>query len=335
VRDDSVRAVSALASRAIASAVADAGRHADRTASSHRRRRRDGSGGRNPCRRARRHAGRSRPALARPDEQLSARAAGLQARAAVEGARGGSRRRGRRAGRGLPRRPPRALRARTRLAVRRRQHARDRRRQHGAAPRGPLQAAQAHAGRRRDPRRLRRPRRPTSPRPSDRAARGRGDARGPAAAARRQARRIKRRNGGLNGARSAGYRCANAEVSMSRIYKQDSWSLSKWSLNEQEILIRMRDALPSAADRELYSNLILVSWTYSTGPSGLPTADTAQLMQDFENAIESAPETKGLGVLAACITGKGRKEWRYYTSDKDEFMAQFNSGLKSHPAYPI
>ena len=122
---------------------------------------------------------------------------------------------------------------------------------------------------------------------------------------------------------------------MSGIYKQDNWSLSKWSLNDQEIFIRMRDALPSAADRELYSNLILVSWTYSTGPSGLPTADTAQLMQDFENAIESALETKGLGVLAACITGKGRKEWRYYTSDKDEFMAQFNSGLKSHPAYPI
>jgi Family of unknown function (DUF695) len=122
---------------------------------------------------------------------------------------------------------------------------------------------------------------------------------------------------------------------MSGIYKDDSWSLGKLSMNDQEIFIRMRNALPSVPDRELCPNLVLVSWTYSTGPSGLPTAETAQLVQDFENAIESGLEAKGLGVLAACITGNGRKEWRYYTSDKEGFMASFNSTLKSHPAYPI
>jgi len=31
----------------------------------------------------------------------------------------------------------------------------------------------------------------------------------------------------------------------------------------------------------------------------------------------------------------GTKEWRYYTSDKEEFIAKFNAGLKGHPAYPI
>ena len=122
---------------------------------------------------------------------------------------------------------------------------------------------------------------------------------------------------------------------MSGIYKDDSWSLGKLSMNDQEHFVRIRNSLPSAPDRELYPNLILVSWTYPTGPSGLPTAETAQLMQEFENAIESALEAKGLAVLAACLTGSGTKEWRYYTSDKEEFMAKFNSGLRGHPAYPI
>lgn len=58
-------------------------------------------------------------------------------------------------------------------------------------------------------------------------------------------------------------------------------------------------------------------------------------MQTFETAIEASLEEKGVGVQAACITGNGTREWRYYTYDTDEFMAKLNAGLGGHPAYPL
>lgn len=128
---------------------------------------------------------------------------------------------------------------------------------------------------------------------------------------------------------------ASAASGTAGIYKDDSWSIGEAKVEGFPIVIRARTSLPSIPDRQIYENLILISWPYQTDQSGMPSKDVNQQTQDFENALAVAIETKRLGVQAVCVTGNGSKEWRYYTYDKDEFMEKLNTGLVGHPVYPI
>lgn len=119
------------------------------------------------------------------------------------------------------------------------------------------------------------------------------------------------------------------------IYNGDSWSIGEAQVEGFPLVIRARTSLPSVPDRQIYEDLIVIAWPYQTDTSGMPSKEVNQQTQDFENALEVAIESKGIGVQAACLTGKGSKEWRYYTYDKDEFMSKLNSGLVGHPVYPI
>lgn len=96
--------------------------------------------------------------------------------------------------------------------------------------------------------------------------------------------------------------------SSSGIYKDDSWSIGEAMVDGFPLVIRARTSLPSVPDRQIYENLILISWPYETDQSGMPPKDVNQLTQSFEDALESALESKGIGVQAVCVTGKGSKE---------------------------
>jgi hypothetical protein len=126
-----------------------------------------------------------------------------------------------------------------------------------------------------------------------------------------------------------------ATTKKSGIYREDSWSIGETKVDGLPIIIRARTSLPSVPDRQIYENLVLISWAYQSDQSGMPPKDVNLQTQHLEDALEVALEAKGIGIQAACITGKGSKEWRYYTYDKDEFMSKLNSGLAGHPVYPL
>lgn len=58
-------------------------------------------------------------------------------------------------------------------------------------------------------------------------------------------------------------------------------------------------------------------------------------MQAFEDALESGTERRQVAYQALSLTGNGQKEWRYYATDQDAFLASLNTDLRGHPAYPI
>lgn len=122
---------------------------------------------------------------------------------------------------------------------------------------------------------------------------------------------------------------------MSGIYKEDDWSIGEAQINGLLLIVRSRSKLPSIPDMQIYENLIIISWPYSANELGMPVPEENQSTIQFEDAIEKALEAVGVGVQAACITGNGTKEWRYYTYDTDEFMSKLNRGLAGHPVYPI
>lgn len=122
---------------------------------------------------------------------------------------------------------------------------------------------------------------------------------------------------------------------MSGIYKEDDWSVGEAQVNGLPLIVRTRSKLPSLPDRQIYENLIIILWPYTANDSGMPQHEDNQNTIQFEDAIEKALEVKGVGVQAACITGNGSKEWRYYAYDTDEFMSKLNQGLAGHQVYPI
>ena len=122
---------------------------------------------------------------------------------------------------------------------------------------------------------------------------------------------------------------------MTGIYKDDLWSVGEGNVDGFPILVRARSALPAVPDRAIYENLIIITWPYDSDESGMPALDIYEQMRRFEDSLETAVGTKDVGVQAASLTGNGRKEWRYYTYDPDDFMSKLNLGFAGHTRYPV
>jgi hypothetical protein len=116
---------------------------------------------------------------------------------------------------------------------------------------------------------------------------------------------------------------------------KDEWAIGQWEENGQPHIVRMKSKLPVAVDRELLPNLIVISWRYEGGPSGMPSSEEHERMQAFEDALESGTEKRTATSQALSLTGGGAKEWRYYTADVEEFMESLNRDLMGHDKYPI
>ena len=121
---------------------------------------------------------------------------------------------------------------------------------------------------------------------------------------------------------------------MNSVFKDDSWTMATGQIDGRKVLARFRSSLPNPVDMDLLPYLVLLTWSYDSSESGMPGSDTTDRMTDLEAILENSVE-KNSGDLVACITGNGRKEWRYYTYDTDRFMDKLNRGLSGHARFPI
>lgn len=121
----------------------------------------------------------------------------------------------------------------------------------------------------------------------------------------------------------------------SSIFATDDWQLAEGTVDGKPIVVRMRATFPSAADQELFCRLVIVAWAYAGNEAGMPDRETHQKMNRFEDALEAGTEKRHVAFQAVSITGNGRKEWRYYAADTDEFMESLNADLRGHEECPL
>lgn len=126
-------------------------------------------------------------------------------------------------------------------------------------------------------------------------------------------------------------------MSPSGIFPTDEWTFSQGLINGERVLARVRSGLPSAADVGLFKNLILVEWAFDPqGNSGLPAAETLDEMDKFETTVLDASDKAGWwGTCVAVITWPGRREWRFYAPQVQEFLQEFSDSLAGQPVYPL
>lgn len=122
---------------------------------------------------------------------------------------------------------------------------------------------------------------------------------------------------------------------MSDYFSNDLWAIGEAQVNGLPLVVRFRTGLPSAPERQLHENLIIISWPYTGTESGMPDDADKQSTDRFEEAIEQGFENSDIGAQVACLTGNHNKEWRYFTRDVEAFLDTFNQCLAGHPVYPI
>jgi uncharacterized protein DUF695 len=123
---------------------------------------------------------------------------------------------------------------------------------------------------------------------------------------------------------------------MAGIFADESWSVLEGSADGKPLIVRARKGFPSSAVRLLFAQLMVIVWEYEeANESGMPAKEEHARMQAFEDALERGLEAGLNGIQAACVTGAGRKEWRYYCSSPEAFMEALNHDLGEHDPYPI
>ncbi len=114
---------------------------------------------------------------------------------------------------------------------------------------------------------------------------------------------------------------------------------SPWLIAESEsdglpLIYRIRESAPIGVSRHQYPNLLSLLWRYDPEPSGMPSEEDDDLMNDFEDRLE-ALEERSFGFLTAVVTGNNEKEWFIYVSDLDSFMSEFQGALTGLPRLPL
>ncbi len=119
------------------------------------------------------------------------------------------------------------------------------------------------------------------------------------------------------------------------IFATDDWELAQGNVEGKRLIVRMRATFPSTEDQAQFSRLVIISWYYKGNESGMPELDIHKKMNAFEDALEAGTEKRQVAFQALSITGDGKKEWRYYAADMDEFMNSLNTDLSGHEEYPL
>jgi hypothetical protein len=119
-------------------------------------------------------------------------------------------------------------------------------------------------------------------------------------------------------------------------FDQDDWLVVRAQFDDDDLdtVFRFRTGLPPRAFVRARPTLIILKWPYSPKKDGMPRDADLKRMGAFEDALEAAVEATRLGFPVACLTGNGRRTWRYFVAEPAAFLAAVEPLLKAHGPAP-
>ncbi|UXI70720.1 DUF695 domain-containing protein [Tahibacter amnicola] len=116
----------------------------------------------------------------------------------------------------------------------------------------------------------------------------------------------------------------------------DNWAVvrSAFDGDDLDTVFRFRTRIPAQRIRSKHPMLMILRWPYPAKKDGMPRQKDIQRMSAFEDALESAIEATGIGIQAACLTGNGRRSWRYFAADPAVFLATLQPLLDTFAPEP-
>jgi Family of unknown function (DUF695) len=91
-----------------------------------------------------------------------------------------------------------------------------------------------------------------------------------------------------------------------------------------------RDGFEKAA----FPDRLMIVWQY-TSDSGMPAPAERDAMDRMEDLLEPVVKKAGVGVLVLVSTGENLREWIFYATTEEAFIAALNQALADQPRFPI
>jgi hypothetical protein len=113
------------------------------------------------------------------------------------------------------------------------------------------------------------------------------------------------------------------------------WTLIEASKKEYTILVRHRQ-FPDGFPKGDFPHRLNIFWEMSNeSPSGMPDTAESERMRVFEDRLVEAMEFDQQSVLSMVLTGKGEREYVFYTRSSDEFLRRLTAISQETERYPI
>lgn len=117
--------------------------------------------------------------------------------------------------------------------------------------------------------------------------------------------------------------------------REDVWFTAEGEADGKPLIFRGRQHVPAGIIEAGYPYLVSIFWPYEPeNDSGMPDRKTEDAQVEFEDVMDGL-DSPGMGFLMLVVTGNGQKEWHWYVSDVDAWMARMNESVAGHPAFPI
>jgi hypothetical protein len=116
----------------------------------------------------------------------------------------------------------------------------------------------------------------------------------------------------------------------------DVWSIatSTRPSDGHRIIYRYRSQFAPSFQRASFPDRVVIVWKYASA-SGLPSTAERESMDRLEDLLAPHVEKTGVSTLVLVTTGEGLRQWFFYASSHQEFMARLNQALHGEPRFPI
>ena len=113
------------------------------------------------------------------------------------------------------------------------------------------------------------------------------------------------------------------------------WTAPTESENGRLILVTGRKDVEKFRSNPRFSIRVEVTWPYKGDATGMPDTETSTLMEQVQDALQSAFSKDPVAVLTGIFTGDNQRDWVFYTLSTHIFGRKLNEALADFPLLPI
>jgi hypothetical protein len=116
----------------------------------------------------------------------------------------------------------------------------------------------------------------------------------------------------------------------------DFWDVvrSRFVDDELDTVFRFRVLMPPQDIQQHHPICMIIKWEYQAKKDGMPRQADLKRMSAFEEVLETSVGNN-IGIEVACLTGVGRRTWRYFVSDPERFLQVVQPAFESFDRVPF
>jgi len=115
----------------------------------------------------------------------------------------------------------------------------------------------------------------------------------------------------------------------------NGWTIAEGHTGEYPFQVRFR-SIPADLPRSHFPQRLNIFWSMSEPDDrGYPSSEELVRLHAFEDRLVAAVEGDDFSVLCVVLTGRGEREFVFYTPDPQEFVQRLTQMPQEDEPYPI